>query len=567
MAMKTVAQKRESISSVNGGLVADSNLIIGDGLCKEIAGLSLGAQYEWVSLGASRNPLAAISNELERKRLTGQPVHTLHIVAHGRPGAFQIGGRWGDSTALIANAAQLAQWQVQSIALWSCEVAADTGAVSLFSELTGAEIWASAEKLGRSANGEKLELHNATQSEGRCLSAVIEHEHLQQREFALNIDESSQLTNGFITGNTDPLSGLNGLTSLDNGATAALPGLEEPRLDASVLPTTTDDNSDDSAGFAEPDPTSEIANAVNAQPADSITGLDVLEVGSSAHVIAAEPEEIAHLSVVSGSDGFDASSLANLTEAITATNSILTDLPNRTDYEAIIQNSFENAEDLESLAQQLGSDGLQVRVELRTNEELNGAKAAYAAIGSSGSERIYINRDWLQTGVVSQTIQQVLLEESGHAIDQRLNPGGDSQGDEGAIFAAQVLGLNLDTETIAGWRTEDDSAQLSLDGHIVNAELSGVNTDSDLVDDEFDLDDDNDGILDSVEQQVVGGAALSPQNVTLKYAQDSLGFNSRHDGCGQQGTGSANDPNYFFDGDVNTELRMHADDVYEFQLP
>ncbi len=73
---------------------ASSDLIVADGLCSQIAELLPGALHEIVALGASANPLAAITQELLRKRQTGQPLDTLHIVAHGRPGALQIGGRW-----------------------------------------------------------------------------------------------------------------------------------------------------------------------------------------------------------------------------------------------------------------------------------------------------------------------------------------------------------------------------------------------------------------------------------------------------------------------------------------
>lgn len=87
--------------------------------------------HEWVSLGESSNPLAAISNELERKCMTNAPVDTVHVVAHGRPGALRIGGQWVDSATLIANAQQLAQWSVRRIELWCCDVARDEAFIAL----------------------------------------------------------------------------------------------------------------------------------------------------------------------------------------------------------------------------------------------------------------------------------------------------------------------------------------------------------------------------------------------------------------------------------------------------
>ena len=57
------------------------------------------------------------------------------------------------------------------------------------------------------------------------------------------------------------------------------------------------------------------------------------------------------------------------------------------------------------------------------NAELGvGVKAAFeaqaAAQGHTGTERIYVNADWLASGAGDAAISPVLLEESGHAIDQ-----------------------------------------------------------------------------------------------------------------------------------------------------
>lgn len=50
---------------------------------------------------------------------------TLHLIAHGRPGAFWIGDVWIDAEVLKAHAADLAHWDLETIALWSCHVGAD----------------------------------------------------------------------------------------------------------------------------------------------------------------------------------------------------------------------------------------------------------------------------------------------------------------------------------------------------------------------------------------------------------------------------------------------------------
>ncbi|MBE9175140.1 DUF4347 domain-containing protein, partial [Synechocystis salina LEGE 06155] len=81
----------------------------------------------------------------------GHPPTELHLVAHGRAGALLLGGQWIDTAKLLANAQQLAQWQVGRIALWSCEVGQDQGFIALLSELTGAKVFASKEVIGGNA--------------------------------------------------------------------------------------------------------------------------------------------------------------------------------------------------------------------------------------------------------------------------------------------------------------------------------------------------------------------------------------------------------------------------------
>ncbi|MFM8633402.1 MAG: hypothetical protein ACKOEX_01090, partial [Planctomycetia bacterium] len=124
-------------------------------------------------------------------------------------------------------------------------------------------------------------------------------------------------------------------------------------------------------------------------------------------------------------------------------------LPDRSDYPLIINEVFGRAgTDVdqvvgrrEALATQLRS-GLGISVELRSGTELQGSRGAYAAAGPNGSERIYINADWAAEASADD-VAAVLLEEIGHAIDQRLNPGLDSTGDEGELFSDVVRGLQL----------------------------------------------------------------------------------------------------------------------------
>ncbi len=143
LAVRIQMQTRSLVQSA----VATKSLIVADGLCPRIGELLPSALHDLVALGHCHNPLRTISEELRHRRLKSQPVGTLHVVGHGRPGAIQIGGHWIDAASLMANADLLNQWQIGTIALWSCEVGADRGFVALLQELTGAKVAATSRRI------------------------------------------------------------------------------------------------------------------------------------------------------------------------------------------------------------------------------------------------------------------------------------------------------------------------------------------------------------------------------------------------------------------------------------
>jgi autotransporter-associated beta strand protein len=133
------------------------------------------------------------------------------------------------------------------------------------------------------------------------------------------------------------------------------------------------------------------------------------------------------------------------------------------------------AANLQALLAALGGDGLQIAVDLRSDDELAGAFAAYAASGHTGSERIYVNADKLNNGLLDVNLAtSALLEEFGHALDWRLNGGADSPGDEGQLFAAEVSGVVLRAEQRAVIDAEDDTATLMIEGVEVLVEQADV---------------------------------------------------------------------------------------------
>jgi len=143
----------------------EAALILADGQSPDLAPLLAGAREPLLTLPPHQHPLAAIGAALLRARLAGTAVATLHLVAHGRPGALRFGNQWITTASLVAAASELAAWKVERIALWSCHAAADLAFIATLAELTGARVLASTtviDSLGHqsivAAGGETLQL-------------------------------------------------------------------------------------------------------------------------------------------------------------------------------------------------------------------------------------------------------------------------------------------------------------------------------------------------------------------------------------------------------------------------
>ncbi len=167
-------------------------------------------------------------------------------------------------------------------------------------------------------------------------------------------------------------------------------------------------------------------------------------------------------------------------KALASVNQTLTSFANQANFNPLIEGVFgttgNNADQfnqhLAALESQLTGDGLGLTVELRNNDELSGAAGAYTAVGHTGSERIYVNGDWISNGASSFLIRQVLLEEIGHAIDRRLNGSHDGKGDEGELFAKLLTREQLTEAERAAIQAEGDSAVLTIEGVQVLVERS-----------------------------------------------------------------------------------------------
>lgn len=115
-------------------------------------------------------------------------------------------------------------------------------------------------------------------------------------------------------------------------------------------------------------------------------------------------------------------------------------------------------------------------IEIRPSVDINGALGAFAG----ELNRIYLSQELLTDN--ANNVASVLLEELGHALDWQLG-GQDAPGDEGNIFAQQVQGVDLDSDTLQALKEEDDTVVLTLDGQLLQLEQAtpGVNPAFDLI--------------------------------------------------------------------------------------
>ena len=105
-------------------------------------------------------------------------------------------------------------------------------------------------------------------------------------------------------------------------------------------------------------------------------------------------------------------------------------------------------------------------IQILSAEELQGAQGAF----SSSTQTIYLSSTLIESAQASSdAVAQVLLEEIGHFVDAQANVT-DSLGDEGAVFAAQVQGIQLSDAWLTALQSEDDSLTLHLNGQTIEAE-------------------------------------------------------------------------------------------------
>ena len=126
----------------------EKTLIIYDTLLQDQKLLTSNFYSDFACHAISALPLENISLQLQRNGRYDY-VKDLHILAHGSQNGIYFAGELIDEKTLIANADILKSWNIENLFLWSCEIGKNKNLISLFSELTGANVFSSKEKISR----------------------------------------------------------------------------------------------------------------------------------------------------------------------------------------------------------------------------------------------------------------------------------------------------------------------------------------------------------------------------------------------------------------------------------
>ena len=90
-------------------------------------------KYKSIAIGKTNNCLEEITSSLNS---SSSRINDLHLVAHGNNEGISIGGYLLNNEFLISNIKLLANWKIENLYLWSCEIGKNKNLLSLFSELT-----------------------------------------------------------------------------------------------------------------------------------------------------------------------------------------------------------------------------------------------------------------------------------------------------------------------------------------------------------------------------------------------------------------------------------------------
>ena len=205
--------------------------------------------------------------------------------------------------------------------------------------------------------------------------------------------------------------------------------------------------------------------------------------GNEGQLFAADDTPVQYVVVNDGMPVLSAEAASLWDQALTQASAYLAELLTRADRDTLLNNVFGRAgteattfeANKQALLEAIGTTGLRIAIDLHNNTEMQGAIGAYAQLGPNGNEQIYINADWINAGNLSlEQLTAVLLEEYGHALDVRLNPGLESAGDEGELFANLITNAGLNADQIAAINSQDDWGTVQVDGQTVAVEQADV---------------------------------------------------------------------------------------------
>jgi VCBS repeat-containing protein len=126
-----------------------------------------------------------------------------------------------------------------------------------------------------------------------------------------------------------------------------------------------------------------------------------------------------------------------------------------------------------SVIDEFQHNGFDLDLRLLPSQDMHHLMAAFTADGPFGRPAIFLNETYF-TQSSFEWKQRVLLEEIGHYIDYELNETEDTAGDEGALFAAAVLGLAYDKSTAERLATQNDQIKIEIYEQIFSLELASL---------------------------------------------------------------------------------------------
>ena len=158
-----------------------------------------------------------------------------------------------------------------------------------------------------------------------------------------------------------------------------------------------------------------------------------------------------------------------LQDSLQTTKDYLYDFVSSSDVESLaiaFGDSFDRQQGLSVIESLVANNLDSLNIEIRPSQEINYGQGAYVA----GSNTIYLAEQFVTENITNpDAIANIIIEEIGHYVDWRANIE-DAPGDEGAIFASLVAEEELSAEELAVLKTEDDSAEVNIDGETVTIE-------------------------------------------------------------------------------------------------